>query len=300
MRDVYQPADLQELKGIDNLYGVIGYPVAHSLSPAMQLAGFKALNIDAQYVRVEIQPDELPDTIQLMRELPFKGWNCTLPHKLELAQLVDERGESSKLLGGVNTVINQDGKLTGFNTDGEGWCRAVREAFSLDLKDLRILILGTGGVGQALARQAASEGCERLVLANRSADKAEALAEELKPLFVTEKLLGAHDRLSVIPLDELAIERELNAIDLVVNGTSLGLKASDPPVLHDRLLQPHLCVYDTIYRKTRLQETAQAAGARVAGGMSMLLHQGALSLELWTEQTAPVSAMRDALIEVST
>lgn len=299
MRDVYRPDELSELKDSENLYGVIGYPVAHSLSPAMQLAGFKALGIDAQYIRVEIKPEELTDAIQTMRNLPFQGWNCTLPHKLELAQLVDEQGESAKLLGGVNTVINKDGHLTGFNTDGEGWTRAVREAFSLDVRDLRILILGTGGAGQALARQAASEGCERLVLANRSIEKAEALAEELKPHFVTEKLLGSHDRLRVIPLEDTAIEPELEAIDLIVNGTSLGLKAMDPPVLHDRLLQPHLCIYDTIYRKTRLQEAAEAAGARVASGFSMLLHQGALSLELWTEQNAPINEMRQALTETA-
>jgi len=293
MRDVYRPAELNELKEIENLYGVIGFPVAHSLSPAMQQAGFQSLEVDAQYVRVEIQPDELEDSIQLMRKLPFQGWNCTLPHKLELAQLVDEQGESARLLGGVNTVINRDGQLTGFNTDGEGWSRAVREAFSLDVKDLRILILGTGGVGQALARQAVAEGCERLVLANRSVEKAQTLAEELQPLFITDKLLGSHDRLRVISLEDTAIQHELEAIDLVVNGTSLGLKATDPPVLHDRLLQPHLCIYDTIYRKTRLQEAAIAAGARVAN--SMLLHQGALSLELWTEKSAPVDIMREAL-----
>ncbi len=300
MRDVYRPNELQELADSENLYGVIGYPVAHSLSPAMQGAGFQALGIEAQYVRVEIQPEELPDAIQTMRELPFRGWNCTLPHKLELAQLVDEQGDSAQLLGGVNTVTNQDGKLTGFNTDGEGWTRAVREAFSLDVRDLRILILGTGGVGQALSRQAASEGCERLVLANRSVEKAEALAEELQPYFVSDKLLGSHDRLSVIPLEDAAIEPELEAVDLIVNGTSLGLKATDPPVLHDRLLQPHLCLYDTIYRKTRLQEAAVAAGARVANGLSMLLHQGALSLELWTEKNAPVDVMRQALNEAAT
>lgn len=299
MRDVYRPADLKELKGTENLYGVIGYPVAHSLSPAMQLAGFQALGIDARYVRVEIQPEELSDTIAQMRELPFRGWNCTLPHKLELARLVDERGESSKLLGGVNTVINEDGKLTGFNTDGEGWVRAIREAFLLDVRDLRILIIGTGGAGQAIARQAAAEGCERLVLANRSVEKAQTLAEELKPLFVSDKLLGSHDRLKVIPLESAAIEEELEAIDLVVNGTSLGLKASDPPVLQDRLLQPHLCIYDTIYRKTRLQEAAVAAGARVAGGLSMLLHQGILSLELWTGKSAPIDVMRTALTEAA-
>ncbi|MEM1156875.1 MAG: shikimate dehydrogenase [Verrucomicrobiota bacterium] len=299
MRDVYRTNELNELKGMENLYGVIGCPVAHSLSPAMQLAGFQSLGIDAQYVRVEIQPEELPDAIQTMRELPFQGWNCTLPHKLELARLVDQLGESTRRLGGVNTVIHENGQLTGFNTDGEGWMRAVREVFSLDVRDLRILILGTGGAGQALARQVASEGCERLVLANRSVEKAERLAGELKPHFISDKLLGSHDRLRVIPLDDAALEPELEAIDLIVNGTSLGLKATDPPVLHDRLLQPHLCIYDTIYRKTRLQEAAIAAGARVSNGLSMLLHQGALSLELWTEQNAPVEVMRDALTKAA-
>jgi shikimate dehydrogenase len=299
MQDVYQPDQLEKLKSSPPLYGVIGYPVAHSLSPAMQLAGFEALGLEAQYVRVEIPPEGLPATIKKMRDLPFAGWNCTLPHKIELAAQVDERGDSSQLLGGVNTVINEDGKLTGFNTDGEGWVRAVREDFSLDVRDLRILIAGTGGAGQALAKQAAAEGCERLVLANRSLEKAQALADELREKFVSEKLLGAHDRLAAIPLEAEALAHELDSIDLIVNGTSLGLKPTDPAVIPDRLLQPHHCVYDTIYKPTRLQEAARSGGARVANGLSMLLHQGALSLELWTGRPAPVEAMRAALQEAA-
>lgn len=297
MRAVYAPDQLSELKNSPPLYGVIGFPVAHSLSPSMQLAGFKALHREAQYIRLEIQPEDLSDTIQKMKDLPFAGWNCTLPHKLELAKLVDERGASSQLLGGVNTVINDEKQLIGFNTDGEGWVRAIREEFSLDVRDLRILIIGTGGVGQAIARQAASERCERLVLANRSLEKAQALADELKAAFVSDKLQGAHAPLDVIPYEEEALGDVLNSIDLVVNGTSLGLKPYDPHVLPERLLQPHLCVYDTIYKKTKLQEAARTAGARYAGGLSMLLHQGALSLELWTGEEAPLSVMKDALLQ---
>lgn len=295
MKDVYLPKDLDQLNDSPPLYGVIGFPVAHSLSPAMQLAGFSAQGIEAQYVRVEISPEELTSTIQTMKQLPFAGWNCTLPHKIDLANMVDDRGDSSLLLGGVNTVVNEGGKLTGFNTDGQGWVRAIREDFSLDVRDLRILIAGTGGAGQALARQAAAEGCERLVLANRSVDKAQALAEELREKFVSEKLLGAHDRLQAIPLEPGALAEELDSIDLIVNGTSLGLKPTDPAVIPDRLLQPHHCVYDTIYKPTRLQEAARNGGARVANGLSMLLHQGALSLELWTGRPAPLDAMRQAL-----
>lgn len=299
MQELYKPDELKKLDTSIPLYGVIGYPVAHSLSPAMQLAGFKGLGIDAQYVRIEISPDELADTIQIMRELPFAGWNCTLPHKIELAGMVDDHGDSAKLLGGVNTVINDGGTLSGFNTDGEGWVRAIREDFSLDVRDLKILIAGTGGAGQALAKQAAAEGCERLVLANRSLEKAEALASEIKQKFVSEKLLGAHDRLAVIPLEAEALARELDSIDLIVNGTSLGLKPTDPAVIPDRLLQPHHCVYDTIYKPTRLQEAARNGGARVSNGLSMLLHQGVLSLELWTGRTAPIDLMRNALKEAA-
>ncbi|MDR0533693.1 MAG: shikimate dehydrogenase [Verrucomicrobiales bacterium] len=297
MSKIFTPESLGELHADGKLFGVIGFPVQHSLSPIMHAAAFEKLGLKAQYVPVEIPPEKLRETVALMAKKPFAGWNCTLPHKIELAKLVDELAESAQKLGGVNTVLNDNGRLVGFNTDGEGWVRAIREEFSLDVRDLRILILGAGGAGQALAKQAALERCEKLVLVNRTEEKVRELASSLAPYFDTQKLMGADARLKVVPWDETLIAKELDQIDLLVNATSIGLKASDAAVLPARILQPHLCVYDTIYRpaKTRLLAAAEEAGARGANGLSMLLHQGALSFEIWTGQSAPLMAMRQAL-----
>lgn len=301
MSDVLRPADLAALSPTPPLYGVIGHPVAHSLSPSLQLAGFAAAGLPAQYLRVEIAPEELPEAVATMRRLPFAGWNCTVPHKVALKALVDQCDGSAETAGGVNTVLNEGGSLTGFSTDGRGWVRAIREEFGLDVRDLRILVLGAGGAGQAIARQCAAEGCERLVIANRTLDKAVELARQLEPQFHSTKLLGANLRLKALPLDPAVLAREIDTIDLIVNGTSSGLRASDPAVLPARILQPHLCVYDTIYKpaRTGLLLAAQEAGARTANGLSMLLHQGVLSWEIWTGRTAPVAEMRRALVQAA-
>jgi len=296
MSEVITTATLSALRPSPPLYGVIGFPVAHSLSPSMQLAGFAAHDLPAQYVRLEISPDQLASSIEHFKKIPFAGWNCTIPHKLELASLMDKLGESAVQLGAVNTVINEKGCLTGFNTDGQGWVRAIRECFSLDVRDLRILILGLGGAGQSIAKQAALEHCERLVLVNRSPDKALILSAELDPYFQSQRLIGSQARLKTLPWDEDLIAQELDHIDLVVNASSLGLNTTDSSPLNSRSLQPHLCIYDTITRNTALIEAAQAAGCRCANGLSMLLHQGALSFELWTGKSAPLEAMRTALL----
>jgi shikimate dehydrogenase len=294
---IFSPDSLAELTGSGALYGVIGFPVRHSLSPAMHAAAFARCKLDARYVAVELPPEQLAPTVTRMKALPFAGWNCTLPHKIALVGLVDELADSARQLGGVNTVLNDRGRLVGFNTDGEGWVWALREEFSLDVRDLRVMILGAGGAGRALAKQAALERCEKLVLVNRTEATARELASSLAPYFDTQKLLGADARLKVTPWDEALIAKELDQIDLLVNATSIGLKPGDPAALPARILQPHLCVYDTIYRpaKTKLLSAAEEAGARAANGLSMLLHQGALSFEIWTGQQAPLTVMKAAL-----
>lgn len=295
MSEVYTPTDLTNLNNQLPLYGVIGSPIAHSLSPFMQSAAFLAHGLPAKYIRIEVAPEALASAMIIFKQHPLLGWNCTIPHKIELLSLMDELGESARQLGAVNTVINQDGHLTGFNTDGQGWVRAIREDFSLDVRDLRILILGLGGAGQAIAKQACLENCERLVLVNRNADKAQALLTELKKNLPPHTLLRTEERLKTIPWDEQLISEELNTIDLIINASSLGLKTTDASPLSMRSFQPHLCVYDTIYQPTQLLNYAQAAGCRSSNGLSMLLHQGALSFELWTGKPAPLEAMRSAL-----
>jgi len=296
---------LHDLAALDSdipLYAVIGCPVEHSLSPPMQLAAFATRHLPARYLKIHVPVEDLPGAVKTLQKKGFLGWNCTLPHKLEMVPLVHKLAESARQLQAVNTISVENDQLVGFNTDGEGWVRAIREEFLLDVRDLRILVLGTGGAGQAIATQAALEGCERLVLVNRTPEKAEALKTSLLPFFQSTRLQGSHARLKSMAWDEKDIAAELDSIDLVVNCTSSGLKASDPAVLPTRILQPHLCVYDAIYKPnpTRLLESAREAGAKTANGLSMLLHQGALAFEIWTGQPAPVEIMRSALKQAAT
>lgn len=277
--------------------GVFGDPVAHSLSPQMQNGALKACKIDMQYARFQILPAELQEALELVREHDFVGINLTVPHKIAAFQLVGEADENAKRIGAVNTIKIDNGKLRGFNTDGKGFSRAIRQEFVVDLRDLRVMILGAGGAARAIALQCAKEHCERLVIANRTFDKAKALTEELREFFVGPKVLGPVPRLQAIPWEENAFRFQIGNVDLVVNATPLGLNRGDVSPIPSRLIEPHLLIYDTVYseQRTPLVLTAGEAGARAANGLSMLLHQGALAFEIWFGREAPIDAMREAL-----
>ena len=301
-KEVYRLADLRDWsKATQDVdppirLGVFGDPVAHSLSPQMQNAALKHCKIDIQYVRFQISPDELRESLNLIRDLKFVGVNLTVPHKIAALKLVDDLEESAKSIGAVNAIKN-NGKLHGLNTDGKGFARAIREEFVVDLRDLRVMILGAGGAARAIAMQCAKENCERLVIANRTLEKGKKLADELRDFFAGPRVLGPVARLQAIAWDEAAFRFQIGNVDLIVNATPLGLNRSDPSPIPTRLLAPHLMVYDTIYseRRTPFVSAAVEAGARGANGLSMLLHQGALAFETWFGREAPLDVMRAAL-----
>lgn len=277
--------------------GVFGDPVAHSLSPQIQNAALRSAKIEGQYARFQISPKELRDALDRVRVLNLIGVNLTVPHKIAASELVDDLDESARRIGAVNTIKIDNGKLRGFNTDGKGFSRAIREEFSVDLRDLRVMILGAGGAARAIALQCARENCERLVIANRTLEKAKKLADALRDLFAGPKVLGPVARLQAIAWEESAFRFQIANVDLIVNATPLGLNRSDPSPIPARLLAPHLMIYDTVYSEIRAPFVSAAieAGARAANGLSMLLHQGALSFEIWFEREAPIDAMRAAL-----
>jgi shikimate dehydrogenase len=278
---------------------VFGDPVAHSLSPQMHNPALRAAGIDAQYVRLHIRPEELGDALRALPGAGFIGTNVTIPHKTEVLPHLADATEVARRIGAVNTVlVSDDGTLIGHNTDGPGFQKAVREEFSVDLSDLRVMILGAGGgAGRAAAVQCALDRCERLVLVNRTVEKARDLAAELRDFFRSDRLTGPVDRLEVVPWEPEALARQMDHIDLIVNGTSLGMKPTDPPLLPASLIQPHQMIYDMVYSpaRTRLIADAQAEGARAANGLSMLLWQGAIAFEFWFNRDAPVEAMRKGL-----
>jgi shikimate dehydrogenase len=278
--------------------GVFGDPVAHSLSPQMQNAALGTCDIHMQYARFHIRANELRWALLCLRRLDLVGINLTVPHKVAAVTQIDEADESATRAGAVNTMCVRDEKLISSNTDGEGFVRAIRTEFSIDLRDLRVMIIGAGGgTGRAIAWQCALDNCERLVLVNRSPEKANALAEQLRPFFSGPRVLGPSARIEAVAWDESAMRMQLADIDLIVNATSLGMNPSDPTPIPARLIAPHHIVFDCVYgsSKTALLRAAEEAGARGANGLSMLLYQGALSFSIWFNREAPSEAMRAAL-----
>ena len=301
MKEIYTLTDLQsfgrkKLKPPIRL-GVLGHPIAHSLSPQMQNAALEKSGLEMRYARFEIAPSELQAALELLTDLDFAGVNLTVPHKIAALPLVDEVDETARQVGAINTIKLERGKLRGFNTDGKGFSRAIREEFSVDLRDLRVLVFGAGGAARAIALECAKENCERLVIANRDPEKANQLVESLRGFFAGPRVLGPVSRLQAVAADAAALRFQIANTDLVVNATPLGLNHGDAPPIPARLLAPHLMVYDTVYASgpTAFVSGAIEAGARAANGLSMLLHQGALAFEIWFDRAAPIEAMRKAL-----
>jgi shikimate dehydrogenase len=278
-------------------YAVLGSPVNHSLSPMMQQAAFDHAGIEARYLRIEVDDKGLADAVARLRQVPFGGWNCTVPNKVKMYELCDRRAESAEQFRAVNTVVNESGVLTGHNTDGVGWSRALRDAFSRGPGELRILLLGAGGAGRAIATQAILEGCPKLIVANRDAVRAQKLLTHLNAQFATSPLARTERNLHTVRWHEPELEAALREVDLVVNATSAGLDATAPPILPARILPADLLVFDTVYGAgcEKFRREVETAGARWSDGFGMLLHQGAEAFTLWTGREAPLEIMRRAL-----
>jgi shikimate dehydrogenase len=294
VKEVFTFADLQNWQqvsaGIEPVIrlGVFGDPVEHSLSPQMHNAALCHAGLPMQYARFQIRPAELQRALRLAATLGFIGINLTVPHKHAALDLMEELATEAREIGAVNTVAIKAGLLRGCNTDGAGFRDALNSA-SVGFGTLAgrvVFLLGAGGAARAIARECILEKCAALFLWNRSPAKAEALRDDLETLNRGTKIV-------VITKENGA----LAGADLIVQATPIGLRADDPPLITRDQFQPRHFVYDTIYNpaRTRLLIEAAAAGARVANGLSMLLHQGARAFEIWFGQPAPIDVMARAL-----
>ncbi len=301
-KSVFTLADLQNWAEVTSgslrrpRLAVIGDPVAHSRSPQMHNPALIAAGIDCEYVRLHLRAEELEAGIEAMKAAHLIGFNVTIPHKAAMCEIVDELSETAQRVRAVNTVAIRDGRLFGHNTDAPGLHRAIHEAFGVDLHDLRVLVVGAGGgAGRAAAVECAMSSCRRLVLANRTVEKATLLADELLPLLSDQD--DGQTRIRAIRWDADSLSQELGEIDLIINATSIGMKADDPDVLPPGSLKADHLVYDMVYAppQTRLMSAAKECGARAANGLGMLLWQGALAFEYWFSREAPVEAMREGL-----
>lgn len=259
---------------------VLGHPVSHSRSPAMHNAAFAAAGVDARYLALDVAPWNLAAVLAGFRAAPPLGANVTVPHKVAVAALVDKLDLSAERAGAVNTLEFRDGRVVGHNTDGAGALDALHEA-GVRLPGARTLVLGAGGAARAVAF-ALKEAGAAVTLANRSPEKAEALARE--------------GGFTTIPWER--VKGVLHAVDLLVNATTLGLHDEPAPADPARMM-PGRAVLDCVYRPggTPLVRAAREAGRVAVPGEAMLLHQGARAFRIWTGQAAPVGVMRAALQE---
>lgn len=261
--------------------GIIGDPVAHSLSPAMHNAALQALGINQLYDRWHTPAADLPTRVQSLRSEGMLGANVTLPHKVAIAGLLDRTVAIAQELGAVNTVVREaDGSLTGHNTDAPA-LQASLQAYGADLAHQRAVILGAGGAARAALWALRNAGCQQISLINRTLSSAQAL------VLPHELALAADDR---------RVAEQLANASLLINVTSLGWKDADPAPLDLALLHADLMVYDTVYRQTPLLRAAAACGAAHYDGLDMLVRQAGLAFSLWFKQPAPLEIMRAAAL----
>lgn len=279
-----------QIRGDTEVVAVLGYPVRHSCSPEMHNAAFEALGLNWCYVALEVAPERIEAAFEGIRALGLKGVNVTIPHKEAALRLVDEAGEEARLAGAANTVLNQGGRLKGFNTDVEGFLLAAKEG-GVALAGKRVLVLGAGGAARGIGVSLLRAGAESVVVTSRRRERAAALADTLNALAGR-----AWAAASALEVREMA---EAGPYQVVVNVTPAGMwpNVGEMPPAPWEAVAEGAAVLDTIYnpRQTMLLETAAGKGFRTLTGLGMLLYQGALALEIWTGREAPLEVMRQAL-----
>jgi shikimate dehydrogenase len=268
---------------------LIGHPVAHSLSGAMQQAAFDDQGIDARYELWDRPPIGLGDAVVELRGDDFLGANITIPHKERMVPLVDRLTDEAHVTGAVNTVTKEGKRLVGHNTDVPGFRIALDRLVGKQKMPRHAVVLGAGGGARAVVYGLITEGFQRIVVFNRHLHRAEGLVKHFGRS-------ASHMELKAMPWHESIIESELAKTKLVVNATSIGLTGDETPVPGE-LIPPDLLVLDLIYNRTRFLREAQAAGSIVADGELMLLHQGAAAFTLWTGKPAPIELMQQKLHE---
>ncbi len=280
------------VSGKTRLCAVIGDPVKHSLSPCIHNAAFQHLTLDYVYVAFEVVRGDIEAAVQGIKSLGIYGINVTMPHKVDIIKHLDELNESAKTVGAVNTILNKEGKLIGYNTDGEGALRALT-AENQNPIGKKVVILGAGGASRSVSHSLAPLARELMILNQRvDFEKAEELAKELTAKFGSKIRYGK--------LSEGNLKRELKNANLFVNATPVGMHPNENETPVDRgLLRPDIAIFDLVYypTETRLLREAKAVGAPTIEGLSMLVRQGAVSFEIWTGKKPPVDVMMKAARE---
>ena len=278
------------VSGSTTVCGIVGDPIEHSLSPAMQNAAFEAVGLDYVYVPLHLPRGATRIGAEAMRALGMRGLNVTVPHKVDILPFLDEVDPQASRIGAVNTIVNERGRLVGYNTDAGGFIQGL-EAYNIQVSGLEVVVIGAGGAARAVAFSLGERGA-RLTILNRDDRRAASLARDVS----SAGCLGvAHGALS-----DSVLESRLAGAALLVNTTSVGMHPmEDSTPCPRRLLRRDLAVCDIVYnpRQTQLLRDAMECGAVTVNGVEMLVRQGARAFELWTGVPAPVDLMRSVVAE---
>jgi shikimate dehydrogenase len=273
-----------QISGRTKITGLFGYPVEHTLSPAMHNAAFTELGLDYCYVPFLVHPDYLEYAVKAIKSLNLSGVNVTVPHKEKVMPFLDEINEEASFIGAVNTIVNSGGRLIGYNTDGRGFIQSLSEV-GISIEDKNILIIGAGGASKAISYYL-SQKAKTLYLYDIDKSKVEKLVQDLNNIFN-----------NVYIIENIS---SVGKFHIIINATPLGLKKEDPLPFDTTLLRTEQTVCDVIYKKTRLLEEASKKGCVTIDGLGMLLWQGVFAFELWTGKKPQIEVMRNALMKAKT
>ncbi len=275
------------ISGSSQIYGLIGYPVKHTLSPVVHNACFSWLNIDAIYLPFEVRPENLEKALQALTALSISGVNVTIPYKESCMKYLDEIDYDAELIGAVNIINVENNRLIGFNTDGRGFINSLKELEVL-IKSKRIFIMGAGGAAKAIGFCLVREGAESLRVYDIDKERAVKFVEAIKKRF---EAVNIHTCLK----EELS--KQIEKSDILINATPVGLKDTDSLIVEPDWFSRETIVLDLIYNptQTKLIKVCKEKGIKAYNGSGMLIHQGALSFKIWTGKDAPIDVMREAL-----
>lgn len=279
------------VKATTDIYGIFGHPVKHSLSPDMHNSAFNTLGLNSVYVAFDIDPESIEEAARAIRVMGIRGINITIPHKQTIIPYLDEVSPDAKLTGAVNTVKNENGRLSGYNTDVGGFLRAIREDLDFSPEGNTLFLIGAGGAARAVLSAFCMNGGAVVYITDIIKDKALELANQFKANF-------QNITIETVELDnQNLIEQKLNEADILVNASPAGMDGVGSLDIPLTSLNKNAVVYDLVYKPpdTNLLKEAKQLGHKASGGLSMLLYQGAESFEIWTGENAPVEIMKKAL-----
>ncbi len=280
------------IKGTTRLAGVIGWPIHHSLSPVMQNAGFRHLGLDVVYVPMGVPPQGLKDLLRSLKALNCMGVNVTIPYKEKVITLLDELDETAARIGAVNTIVFEDNRTKGYNTDASGFVTAVQKR--IKIKGKNAVLLGGGGAGRAVAMSLVLHGASHLTVAELESKKRRRLHRDIMTL-------NTGVELQTLAPESAGLQTALTQADLIVNATPLGLRPSDPLPLPKAWIPNHRCVMDLAYGRglTKLLTLARQKRNTIIPGWEMLLYQGTKAFTLWSKRPAPIDVMARALTQAA-